>query len=257
VARVGGKTAAVQALVSKVQLPVDLPPDIVLYAEGTLTIQGTGSQDAVGVDEGGGSATAYYDTSNYRLTGNPRGNPVNDDDTHTADIGGTSIESVFPTLSALITEADLAEREFANAGAFAAYSEQVGGATYSGWTLVNRTQPHIVVIDDGDISLPQMTIWSEAEPGLLIVRNGSVKIPGRTIFYGIIFCDGVDAEFDGGGTPEIHGAVITTGDVTLHGDRALNYNSKVMFNLDRMLIDSVRVVPGTWRELRGQELASG
>ena len=36
--------------------------------------------------------------------------------------------------------------------------------------------------------------------------------------------------------------------------KALSYNSKVMFNLDRMLIDSVRVVPGTWRELRGQQI---
>ena len=229
-----------------------------LYAEGKLTIQGIGSDDAVGVDGGepGAHATAYYDTSNVDIRGKPGYNPANDGNTYTADIGGTSLESAFPTLSALITEADLAEREFANAGAFETYSETVGGATYSGWTLVNRTQPHIVVIDDGDISLPQMTIWSEAEPGILIVRNGSVKVPGRTDFYGIIFCDGDTSVFDGGGTPNIHGAVITTGDAILHGDRALNYNSKVMFNLDRMLIDSVRVVPGTWRELRGLEITS-
>jgi len=261
VASVGGKTAAVQAMVPKVQLEVDLPPDIVLYTEGRLEIQGTGSQDAVGTDEPGDSATAYYDPTNVEITGNPRGSPVDDGNTHSADSRNTSLESVFPTLNDLITEAGMAGREFATQAAFEAYSQVIGGVSYSGWAAVTRSQPHIVVIDDGDITLPDTTpgkdlypsIWSEDEPGILIVPNGRVWIKGQTTFYGIIFCDDV---FEGGGTPSIHGAVIAMNGARLHGDRALNYNSKVMFNLDRMLIDSVRVVPGTWRELRGQVVAT-
>jgi hypothetical protein len=258
VARVGGKTGAVQALVSKVEFEVNLPPDVVLYTEGNLTIQGTGSQDAVSVEPGdaSSSATAYYDLDDYDLSGNPKSDPVNDDDTRSADSRSTSLEAVFPALADLIAEADSIGRAFADEDEFSDYSGQVGGVTYTGWSLVSRSQPHIVVIEDGDITLPDTTpghdlypsIWNEDEPGILIVPNGKVWIKGQTTFYGIIFCQDV---FEGGGTPSIHGVVIAPGGARLHGDRALIYSSKVIFNLDRMMVDSVRVVPGTWRELRG------
>jgi hypothetical protein len=253
VARIGTKTAAIQALVSKQQLPVNLPPDVVLYTEGHLEIQGVGSQDAVGVDYPG-SATAYFDPTSVDIKGNA--DPVDDGNTHPADSRTTSLQSVFPALADLMEEADRAGRSFANEAAFDAHAGQVGGITYEGWSLVSRSQPHIVVIEDGDITLPDTTpghdlypsIWTEEEPGILIVPNGRVWIKGQSTFYGLIFCQDV---FEGGGTPAIHGVVIAPGGARLHGDRALNYNSKVVFNLDRLLIDAVRVVPGTWRELRG------
>jgi hypothetical protein len=251
VARVGGKVGAVQALVSKVQFEVNLPPDMVLYTEGHLQINGQGNEDAVGVETAGEVATAYYDhgPTGYGHTP-PKTDAVNDGNTRSADSRSTSLSSVFPSLNDLIAEADLAGRKFANASAFNSWSQTVGGVTYHGWDAANAIEPHIVVIADGDIRLPEGTIWSEDAPGILIVANGSVTFQGHTTFYGLIFCKHV---FEDDGTPNIYGTVIAPGGATLKGDRALIYSSKVIYNLNEMLLDSVRVVPGMWRELRGMQ----
>ena len=119
------------------------------------------------------------------------------------------------------------------------------------------SEPRIIVIENGNVDqyVPDTetdsngadSIWSAAHPGILIVLNGNVDCNGqKKKLYGVVYIVGGVLLT---GNAEIHGMVLAKGAVDLRGTRAVNYNQEVISNLNKPVIQSVRVRPGTWREL--------
>jgi len=248
VARVGKKTAGVQAQVSLVPLPSRLPPDILLYTDGPLDLNGLGSGvgssdekvpfGVIGEDE---TATVYADPANTVKHPPTMNFPDNKNVFQAWKPTTVNAQTVFPALDDYVAKAFIAGKEYANEEAF---------LDAGGWDAANSSDPHLVVIDDGDIQLPNTpgyTIWSQARPGYLIVLNGDVIIPGQQTFYGLIYCKNA---FEEKGTPQIFGVVIALESAKLNGDRSLIKDPTVMANLDSVVPSTVRIVPGTWSELR-------
>ena len=155
--------------------------------------------------------------------------------------------SIFPDeiLLALIEKAQGDSKYFANAAAIPA----------SAWS----SPPRLIVVENGNLDLKQDTvntdtdangaasIWSAANPGILILLNGNVDCSGsQTYLYGIVYLMGGVLLT---GNAEIHGMVLAKDDVQLRGTRAVCYNQEVIDNLNKPIIQSVRIRPGTWREL--------
>jgi len=241
VASVGGKTTGVQALVSRVYLPASLLPGAVLYTEGPLVVNGWGSDDVLQAPEGM-AATAYYDLDNPDTRINNPTHSIDDVDTNIDDSANTSLEAVFPSLDSFIEKAALAGREFEDEADF---------ISHGGWAAANSTEPRLVVIDEGDLRITEEldTYWASGAGGLVIVRDGNVTMNGNMTLYGLIYCSGT---FVQSGTPHVYGAVYAIAGATISGDRGVTWDPATLASLDEMVVASVSVVPGTWRELRGQ-----
>jgi hypothetical protein len=158
----------------------------------------------------------------------------------------TTMTSIFPDeiLVALIEKAQGDGKYYANQAAI----------PDSAWA----TAPRLMVVENGDVDLKDIpntdtdsngadSIWNADKPGILIVLNGNVECSGsKQKLYGIVYIMGGVLLT---GNAEIHGMVLAKGVVDLRGTRAVDYNQDVITNLNKPVIQSVRVRPGTWREL--------
>lgn len=241
----GGRKAKVMALVEKITYTLTIKERVAIFTESKLTTDGAGNQPVIGVDPPPEDppddyASAYCD-------GNPEikkntdvdGVTINPDTT-------TTMTSIFPDeiLIALIEKAQGDGKYFANQGAIPA------GA----WA----SSPRLIVVENGNVDLKDIpntdtdsngaaSIWNADQPGILIVLNGNVGCNGqKKKLYGIVYIMGGVLLT---GNAEIHGMVLAKGMVDLRGTRAVDYNQDVISNLNKPVIQSVRVRPGTWREL--------
>lgn len=228
-ATVGGRTATVQAEVQQVHFPLRVRDKTALYTSGTLKVDGTGASNPMGLDQ----PATYADTFAAAFDPNPRdyeGFPTAQTPLDTD--GLLTPNDVFPdaTRLALIDEATAVDFVY---------------ASQPDWAVASAKRPHIIVVDSSVILAGGESLWTEADPGVLIVK-GDITFRGTTSIYGIVYCDNA---FGGTGTPDIHGMVVAIGSADLRGSRAVNYNSNVIANLNRMVVQAVRVVPNTWRQV--------
>lgn len=239
----GSRAAKVQALVKKVTFDMLIKEGVALYTDGVLDPRGTGNQPVIGLDPPAAFATVYSGNDPVEGSGDPdfeAGVSVNPD----AD---TELTDVFPddTLAYLIEAAYGANK----------YYETQADIPAAAWS----TQPRIIVVDHGGVDMKLVpdtdvdasgnpTVWSEDEPGILICLEGDLRNIGqKKTIYGVVYLmDGVWLE----GNAEIHGMCVAAGNVDLRGTRAVNYNAKVIANLNRPQVLSVRLVPNTWREIQ-------
>ena len=241
----GGRKAKVMALVEKITYTLTIKDRVALYTDGDAVFKGTGNQPVLGVDPPPDDPPADYASGYVKGTVDQNGQSdvsgvkINPDST-------TTLTDIFPDeiLLALIEKAQGDGKYFTNAAAVPA----------AAWS----SDPRIIVIENGDVDLKDIpdtetdangadSIWSAANPGILIVLNGNVDCNGqKKKLYGVVYLMGGVLLT---GNAEIHGMVLAKGTVDLRGTRAVNYNAEVISNLNKPVIQSVRVRPGTWREL--------
>lgn len=240
----GGRRAKVMALVEKITYTLTIKERVALYTDSDLITKGSGNQPVLGVDPPPDDpppdfASAYVNgTVDQNGQSDVSGVDIDPDAT-------TTLTSIFPDeiLLALIEKSQGDGKYFANAAIPAA-----------AWS----SDPRIIVVENGDVDLKDIadtetdangadSIWSAAHPGILIVLNGNVDCSGqKKKLYGIVYIMGGVLLT---GNAEIHGMVLAKGTIDLRGTRAVNYNQDVIANLNKPVIQSVRVRPGTWREL--------
>ena len=236
----GGRKAKVMALVEKITYTLTIKDRVALYTDSDAVFKGTGGQPVLGVDPPAAAAEAYVKgIVDQNGQSDVSGVTVNPDTT-------TTITDIFPDeiLLALIEKAQGDGTYFANAAAVPA----------AAWSGASR----IIVVENGNVDLKDIpdtetdsngaaSIWSAAHPGILIVLHGNVDCNGqKKKLYGIVYIMGGVLLT---GNAEIHGMVLAKGTVDLRGTRAVDYNADVIANLNKPVIQSVRVRPGTWREL--------
>ena len=236
----GGRKAKVMALVEKITYTVTLKEGVALYTDSDGIFKGTGNQPVMGVDPPATSAVAYI-----RGTIDQNGQSDISNITMNPDTT-TTMSMVFPDeiLVALIEKSKGDGKYFTNAAVIP--------------STIWATDPRVVVVENGNVDLKDIpntdtdangadSIWSPDHPGILIVLNGNVECNGqKKTLYGIVYILGGVLLT---GNAEIHGMVVAKGVVDLRGTRAVNYNQDVISNLNKPVIQSVRIVPGTWREL--------
>ena len=249
-ATVGGVEASVQAMVQKVELPLRLKEDTALFTVGPLTINGGGAGTfPVGSDPPASSATIYGTSVN------PNGNMDYPNLNYPVVVGSPlTVEDVFPSdiITMLTDEAKLAGQYFTNEAALTANN-------YAGLQRAISKQPHIIVIENGDLKLPfpgstnSNPLWTETDPGIIILLGkdgqGTLTFAGNQAIWGVLYANNI---FNGSGTMDVHGMVVAKNGGTLSGSRTLNYNANVISNLNKMVTQSVKVVPNTWREIQPQ-----
>jgi Tfp pilus assembly protein PilX len=230
-ATVNGRTSTVQAQVFQNNLPLNLRANTALYTDSDLNIKGTGSNNPIGVDPPdttadtfAGGALNINGSANFPNATTPLVNPS----TQTPPV---TLDDVFPSsvLEAIVQEAGATGRLFPNEAAV-------------DWDLVKNTQPHLCVVQNGDIT--GQSLWTLDDPGILVILNGSITFTGNDTIYGIIYCTNA---FTDKGTVDIHGMVVAKGTTDLRGDRAVNYNSQVIDKLRKMVVMNVKIVQNTWR----------
>jgi hypothetical protein len=236
----GDRRAKVMALVEKITYTVTLKEGVALYTDSDGVFKGTGNQPVMGVDPPATSAVAYV-----RGTIDQNGQSDISNITMNPDTT-TTMSTVFPDeiLAALIEKAQ---------GDGKYFTSSVGIPS-----TIWATDPRVVVVANGNVDLKDIpdtdtdangadSIWSADHPGILIVLNGNVDCSGqKKTMYGIVYILGGVLLT---GNAEIHGMVVAKGVVDLRGTRAVNYNQEVISNLNKPVIQSVRIRPGTWREL--------
>ncbi len=111
----------------------------------------------------------------------------------------------------------------------------------------------VIQASAGTVQLPQQVYNTEEQPGVLLVLGGAtLKLMGQAEYFGIVYiasrnADSIDKV---GGTPIIHGMLITEGGLKGNGTPDIRYNDNVVRNLNTRFPIGSRVVPGTWRELK-------
>jgi hypothetical protein len=241
----GGRRAKVMALVEKITYTLTIKERVALYTDSDAVFKGTGNQPVLGVDPPPDNPPADFASGYVKGAVNQNGQSavegvaINPDTT-------TTLTSIFPDeiLLALIEKSQGDGKYFSNAAAVPA----------AAWS----SDPRVIVVENGDVDLKDIpdtetdangadSIWSAAHPGILIVLNGNVGCSGQTKrLYGVVYIMGGVLLT---GNAEIHGMVLAKGTIDLRGTRAVNYNQEVISNLNKPVIQSVRVRPGTWREL--------
>lgn len=244
-ARSAGRTAKVMALVRKVTYTPTIKERVALYTEGDLILKGTGNQPVLAVDpppeDPPPNYASAYVGGDLDKSGNSdvSGVTINPDAT-------TTLAQVFPDeiLLALIERAHGESKYYATAA-------DIPSAAWS-------SSPRLIVVENGDVDLKDIpdtdtdangadSIWSASKPGILIVLNGNVDCNGqKKKLYGIVYIVGGMLLT---GNAEVHGMVLAKDTVDLRGTRAVVYNQDVIANLNKPIIQSVTVVPNTWREL--------
>ena len=236
----GTRAAKVQALVKKVTFDMLIKEGVALYTEGLLDCRGNGNQPVIGLDPPAAFASVYAGSTSFQTADIEAGIAVYPD-------SDTELTDVFPddTLTYLIEAADGANK----------YYETQADIPAEAWSSGLR----VIVVDHGGVDCKDIpdtdvdasgnpTVWSEDEPGVLIVLGGDLKNIGqKKTIYGVVYLmDGVWLE----GNAEIHGMCVAAGSADLRGTRAANYNAKVIANLNRPQVLSVKLVPNTWREIK-------
>jgi hypothetical protein len=240
----GSRAAKVMACVERVQYDLRIRENVAVYTTGDLEVKGTGMQPVVGLDPPATAASVY---AGGQIDMN--GQSDVESGITTEPYTSVTLESVFP--AEILQNIILAGKVYANWGAYEAWKSAHSGVE----PFAN--DPRVIVIEDGDVDakdLPETdevngvdTVWSEDQPGILVVLNGDFKDTGqKKTIYGIVY---VVQGMVLGGNAEIHGMAIAEAWGNMHGTRAVNYNAKVIANLNKPVTLSVKLVPNTWREL--------
>jgi len=226
-ATVGGRTATVQAEVQQVLLPLRIRDKTALYTQGQLVVRGNGANNPIGLDPPATYADSFatsYDPRPANYLGFPTAQTP-------LDQSGSLVPDDIVPDDIILALTDVAPTIYPSAP--------------SDWAVAAAERPHVIVVDSDVIFTGNVTLWTEDDPGFLIVR-GDIDFQGTTSIYGIVYCYNA---FGGTGTPDIHGMVVAVGSAELQGSRAVNYNANVIAKLNRMVVQTVRVVPNTWRQV--------
>jgi hypothetical protein len=115
----------------------------------------------------------------------------------------------------------------------------------------------VIQAASGEISLNALKVNSEELPGLLLILGDgwpssstapTLRFGGNTQYFGIVYTEGVVSKT--GGTPVIHGMLITEKDLDENGTPEIRYNDNCVRGLNARFPGGTRLVPGYWRELR-------
>lgn len=273
-AHVGKASARVQVEVQRIpETFPDMPSGIAAYSDGLLKLNGTGSAEPF-------QAVPPGTTANV-ITQDTLNDPDLTKDGWTVNGGLT-----FPPANGLITagpnptyrtaddvfSSELRQRlvELADK-----YGNRVDASSMnqtlwlSLWLRAFTEYPHVVAIRSGDVKITTSDVpttgWTSPAgdkkwmfgpgpidplPGILIVENGTATFDGNLKFHGLVYAKkGIEVT----GEAEIDGMVVTEGTITVSGTRSIVYNAYIFDNLHKLIPASVRIIPGTWRELSPTE----
>lgn len=244
-AAVGKARTRIQVKVNRLEYNLQIQTGVALFSQGPATFGGTGAGGGEGatpvyVDEDYWTATAYTQ-SGYTLNGLPEfPKPPN---LLQAQDPAVTAASIFPPeiVEQLKVTAETANQKYSDS--------ELQESTLKALEAV----PNRVAWVTGDVKLTGETFFSADEPGILIVDPGDVDFGGGVVFWGVIYAPSGEVKIAGG--PEVHGMVIAasvTSTTTMSGNLALSYNEDVINNLNKMVTLLVRLVPGSWREIRPQ-----
>jgi hypothetical protein len=245
-AAVGDARTRIQVKVNRLEYNLQIQTGVALYSQGHLTLNGTGSaQDStpIFVDESQWTATAYtQDLNDPPYTIHGQATFPSEPELRQLRDPAVTADSIFPQaiVEQLKVTAETAGQKYSS-------------LTDEGLLKALESVANRVAWVTGDVKLTgATTFFSEAEPGILLV-DGDVDLGAGVVFWGVIYAPNGSVKLAGG--PEVHGMVIAagiSGTTTASGNRALSYNENVINNLNKMVTLVVRLVPGSWREIRPQ-----
>ena len=91
-----------------------------------------------------------------------------------------------------------------------------------------------------------LSIGSPEHPVLLVVE-GQVQLSGGVVIYGLIYSLAASWDTTGTGNAQVHGALISQGDVVGNGTPELTYDAEILKRLHGNAGTFTRV-PGSWRD---------
>jgi hypothetical protein len=255
-AGVGSRAARIQVEIEETYFEPIIPKGNVVYAGGDLLSNGLGNNPKIHVDElPPGETTVAAD-----IEGSVDNMAVFQPDVIDPSAGAASrtLEEIFPedAREGIIGVAKTGGRYFgpnplhgspayvtlaaavtaANASPVSQLS-QYGGL--SGLTVIEATSG---TLDLGDLN-------TEQYPGILMVIGGAgIDLTGNGEFWGLIYCEGTVSTSRG--TPEIHGMLLTTGDLDLRGTADLTFDYSALVGLAGQWSVTAKMVKNTWRELK-------
>jgi len=254
-AHVGKYSAHVQAQVQRIPQDFHIREGVAYYGQGWLTLNGTGTDLPFDTNPPGTMATVYAQ-GGYENNGNVQF-PTSTITVNPPGHESVTLNDIFPT--ALLDELVQLADKYGNRVA-------AGDVNKALWLKAFTQYPHVVAVTGGALRITDSDVpttdWPPEEasgakwmfgpgpndplPGILIVEDATVEFAGNEVFWGLIY---VKNGFVDAGTTEIHGAVVTEGTGTISGTRNIIYDSNVSANLDKLIPSSVRLIPGTWKEL--------
>ena len=105
----------------------------------------------------------------------------------------------------------------------------------------------------GACDFPNNTqIGSSTSPAIVVVNGdaGDVNVGGNLTFFGMLFIrsDDKTAQMTGNGSPEIYGAIVVEGQVSMTGSMRIVYDNSSAASLDNGLAPNTRFakLPGSW-----------
>lgn len=126
----------------------------------------------------------------------------------------------------------------------------IGGGNYT--SILNGVQGAIIWIEpkEGDtglnISINAGTVIGSKEHPVIMVLNGDVRINGHADIYGLVFViGGNNTEVDLNGTANIHGAFVSTSNVTTRGTLNITYDDIALNNLRKTMSEPGKIA-GSW-----------
>jgi hypothetical protein len=257
-AGVGARAARIQVEIEQTYFEPIIPKGNVLYAGGDLLSNGGGNNPKIHVDElPPGETTVAAD-----VEGRVDNMAVFQPDVIDPNVGAESrtLEEIFPeeARQGIIDVAKTGGRYFGpnpyagnpayttlNAAVTAVKNSPASQMSHygelSGLTVVEATS--------GTLDLDRFNqLNTEEYPGVLMVIGGAgIDLTGNKEFWGMIYCEGTVSTSRG--TPEIHGMLLTTGDIDIRGTADITFDYSALVGLGGRWSVTAKMVRNTWREL--------
>lgn len=234
----GSQTTRLVALVQRTFVPTTFPRGVALFTGANLASNG-GDKDKIKVEDGGGQTVVGY-------VSNPAGlNPA----IFSADVAPRTPPNV-PALGT-IWPPSLTQQIIDMAQAMGRYHDFTASGIpnnfdFSGVCVIKVADGTSMKLANGNTQINSL-----ADPGILVILGGpnvSVNAGGGTVdFWGVMYTEGRVGD---GGTPAIHGMLVSTSTVTVQGTADVYYNDSAIVKLANKWTLAVQQVSNTWREIQ-------
>lgn len=114
-----------------------------------------------------------------------------------------------------------------------------GNGDYNGDGVSPNKPPGVLMVIGPKTMYPDDPTKTGYSPG--------IDLGGTGRYYGVMYTDG---DIGGNGNVVIVGMVLAGGNITLVGNRRIEYNDNVMVNLAKTVQLSAQIVPNTWRQIK-------
>lgn len=116
-------------------------------------------------------------------------------------------------------------------------------------TLLNGKQGTSIWIDQssGDATLSGNVTLGTAEKPVILIVNGNLQLTGTATIYGLVYVMGGSVTKQLGGTLDIYGGLIATGNITINGTAKITFDTNLLTTIHKTLGYYAKV-PGSWRD---------